>query len=265
MSGEPPEELEDVVGSFVEQVVNGGTRSTLDEFCLKYPHLRSSFERKYEILKSLEDDFKDDGLAGTEIGDYLIMEEVGRGGMGVVYLALQRSLGRYVALKILPFGLSRDVGSIRRFRAEAQTIARFNHPNIVPIFSTGEAKGICYIAMAFIPGLPLSKVLDGLRSRSAVEIRTSMVRDIIREHPDFVRINADEAKAGFSDSIMADRGPAFWDRSYLSFVFSVCSEIADALGYAHRNRICHGDLKPSNSCFRQEAYRCSSTSDWQRT
>ena len=135
MDMEGPQDQEDVICSFVERVLDGGSRSVLDEFCLRYPHLRNIFEKKYEVIGNLLDDFREDGLAGTEIGDYLIVEEVGRGGMGVVYLALQRSLGRYVALKVLPFGLSRDVGSIRRFRTEAQTIAWFNHPRAkLPFF-----------------------------------------------------------------------------------------------------------------------------------
>jgi serine/threonine protein kinase len=240
------QEQGDIIDSFVEQVVGGGSRSALDEYSLKYPHLKKIFEQKYELIKALEDGFKEDGLAGAEIGDYLILEEVGRGGMGVVYLALQRSLGRYVALKVLPFGLSRDIGSIRRFQAEAQTIAKFNHPNIVPIFSTSEEKGIYYIAMAFIPGLSLNKIIEGLRTRLNGEIRTGMVRDIILEHPDFVRINAEEAKTSSSGLIMVDRDQSFWSQSYLNFVFSLCSEVADALRYAHRNGICHGDVKPSN-------------------
>ena len=65
------------MAGFVERVLDDGSRSTLDEFCLKYPQLRNTFEQKYEIIRTLRDEFKDDGLAGTEIGAGLLDRSVG--------------------------------------------------------------------------------------------------------------------------------------------------------------------------------------------
>jgi serine/threonine protein kinase len=241
-----PHPQKEVIDSFVERLLDGGNGLVLNEYCQKYPSLRIIFEQKYDIMKALEEAFTDENLGGTEIGEYLIIEEIGRGGMGVVYLALQQSLGRYVALKILPFGFSSDRVSTKRFRTEAQIIARFNHPNIVPVYSMGEERGICYIAMALIPGLSLNKILQSLKCLPVGEWSPTIVRDIICTHPDFTRLNFCDNGTGNLEAIHISRNPSFWSKPYISFALTICSEIADALSYAHRNGMCHGDLKPSN-------------------
>ncbi len=197
-------------------------------------------------MTALDEAFREDGLAGTIIGDFMVCEEIGRGGMGVVYLALQESLDRYVALKVLPSWLAAGGESIRGMQTEARMIARFNHPNIVPIFSTGSDKGVYYIAMALIPGLPLSRVIEALRSLPADQVKPTSVRDIMLSHPNLTRIRPADDGCDQQGSIMVARDPSFWDQPYPDFVLSLCSEIADALGYAHKLGVCHGDLKPSN-------------------
>jgi hypothetical protein len=97
------------------------------------------------------------------LGDYRILHEVGRGGMGVVYEAVQESLGRHVALKILPFHRLMDPTHLERFRREARAAAQLHHTNIVPVFGVGEAEGIHYYAMQFIHGQGLDAVLEEVR------------------------------------------------------------------------------------------------------
>lgn len=246
MAVKEPHREEEVINAFVDQLLDGGDGLLLNDYCNKFPLLKESLKQKYQVVTALEEAFTEEELAGTEIGEYLIIEEIGRGGMGAVYLALQQSLNRYVALKVLPLGFALDRASINRFRSEAQIIARFNHPNIVPVYSMGKEKGIYYIAMALIPGLSLNKVLDGLRHLAADKWIATTVRDIICTHPDFTRLNIGAERTGKPDSIIIARDPSFWNQPYPSFVLTLCSEIADALGYAHRNGVCHGDIKPSN-------------------
>lgn len=90
------------------------------------------------------------------LGDFRIVREIGRGGMGAVYEAEQISLGRRVALKVLRFGTVSDLEAIDRFRREAETVARLHHTNIVPIFAVGAAQGVNYYAMQFIEGKSLA-------------------------------------------------------------------------------------------------------------
>ncbi len=97
------------------------------------------------------------------LGDYRILREVGRGGMGVVYEAEQESLGRHVALKVLPAHALLEPQRLRRFQREAKAAARLHHTNIVPVFGVGEADGLHYYVMQFIQGLGLDQVLAELR------------------------------------------------------------------------------------------------------
>src|SRR5438105_12852998 len=97
------------------------------------------------------------------LGDYRIIREIGHGGMGVVYEAEQLSLGRHVALKILPQNLRRDSKQRRRFEREVRAAAKLHHTNIVPVFGVGEYDGLPYYAMQFIQGLGLDEVIDELK------------------------------------------------------------------------------------------------------
>jgi hypothetical protein len=108
----------------------------------------------------------------TQLGDFRIRREIGRGGMGVVYEAEQLSLHRTVALKILRFGAVADAEAVDRFRNEAETVAKLHHTNIVPIFAIGSENGVNFYAMQFIQGESLAEVIA---RRSEVGDRKSEV------------------------------------------------------------------------------------------
>ena len=113
-------------------------------------------------------------MAGPEVppeqlGDYHILREVARGGMGVVYEAEQVSLGRHVALKVLPAQVGGDPIRLLRFRREARSAAKLHHTNIVPVFDVGATDGVHYYAMQFIQGQGLDEVLQELRRLRAGE------------------------------------------------------------------------------------------------
>jgi hypothetical protein len=105
------------------------------------------------------------GAAGTAgvppetLGDFRLVREVGRGGMGVVYEAEQVSLGRKVALKVLPFAATLDARQLQRFHNEARAAACLHHTNIVPVYYVGCERGVHFYAMQFIDGQPLSELI----------------------------------------------------------------------------------------------------------
>ncbi|HEX4415818.1 MAG TPA: protein kinase, partial [Lacipirellulaceae bacterium] len=100
---------------------------------------------------------------GRQIGEYRIAREIGRGGMGIVYEAHQKSLNRQVALKVLPFAAVLDQRQIARFRNEAQAAAQLHHPHIVPVFAVGQEQGIYFYAMQYIDGQSLDQAIAELR------------------------------------------------------------------------------------------------------
>src|SRR5207248_1099778 len=98
-----------------------------------------------------------------ELGDFRIVREIGRGGMGVVYEAVQISLSRRVALKILPFAAALDSKQLQRFKNEAQAAAHLQHTNIVPVYYVGCERGVHFYAMQYIEGQTLATLIRDLR------------------------------------------------------------------------------------------------------
>jgi serine/threonine protein kinase/WD40 repeat protein len=178
---DPVEELAD---DFVERY-RRGERPSLSEYTSKHPHLAERIRALFPALVVIEEVGSLGGDKGRssktadskipqQLGEYRILREVGRGGMGAVYEAVQESLGRHVALKVLPFHAALSPSYLERFRREAQSAARLHHTNIVPVFGVGEYDGLHYYAMQFIQGLGLDAVLRELRQLRYTDRKVSL-------------------------------------------------------------------------------------------
>ncbi|PYK40533.1 MAG: hypothetical protein DME60_07830 [Verrucomicrobia bacterium] len=119
-----------------------------------------------------------------EFGDYELLEEIGRGGQGVVYRARQKSLNRTVALKVIGLGQWASTLHLRRFRHEAEAAARLEHPQIVPIYEVGERDGSCYFSMKFVEGGQLDVVIrrEAMSTRPAAELLVKIARTVHFAH-----------------------------------------------------------------------------------
>jgi WD40 repeat protein/serine/threonine protein kinase len=167
---------------FVERV-RRGEHPSIREYTDRHPDHRAEIEDVFPALAMMEDlaPAGSESLAGDarlagaargdveldQLGDYRILREIGRGGMGIVYEAEQVSLGRHVALKVLPKELFKKPKQRLRFEREARTAAKLHHTNIVPVFGVGEDGGLCYYVMQFIQGQGLNAVVDELRRTQA--------------------------------------------------------------------------------------------------
>jgi serine/threonine protein kinase/WD40 repeat protein/tetratricopeptide (TPR) repeat protein len=165
-----------IADEFLEALRQGQSPS-VEEFARRYPEQAEQIRDMLPALVLMEQAKATEDSAGQQnqpkartaatplkqLGDYQILREVGRGGMGVVYEAQQLSLGRHVAIKVLPAHALLDARHLARFHREARSAARLHHTNIVPVFGVGEQDGLHYYVMQFIPGLGLDTVLHELR------------------------------------------------------------------------------------------------------
>ena len=190
------------------------------------------------------------------LGDFQILREVGRGGMGVVYEAEQLSLGRRVALKVLPFAAMLDERLLKRFKNEARAAATLEHPHIVSVHFIGCERGIHFFAMQFVDGQTLEQVISRLSSEAAA---SAAVPDPGPKDDDASSSGSwlpgdpwesGNRKTGDSASThtrardcTASLGAG---SSRYHQVAQLVAEAADALQHAHQQRVVHRDIKPSN-------------------
>src|SRR5881409_4361040 len=108
--------------------------------------------------------------------EYEIVEELGRGGMAIVFKAKEKQLDREVAIKVLPFSLAFDKEFVERFQREARTAAKLEHPSIIPIYRVGKSGRVIYFVMKFLRGKPLSSVLAARSTLPPAEIRQILIQ-----------------------------------------------------------------------------------------
>jgi serine/threonine protein kinase len=175
------------------------------------------------------------------LGDFRIVREVGRGGMGVVYEAVQLSLGRRVALKVLPLAAALDARQLQRFRNEAQAAAHLHHTNIVPVYAVGCERGVHFYAMQLIEGQNLAALIERLRGDHGAK------RELARGSPANGTAAAQASTQDSSGSLRALRSSILQPRiDFFRTAARLGAQAAEGLDYAHGMGIIHRDIKPAN-------------------
>jgi WD40 repeat protein len=282
-----------LVDEFAERY-RRGERPSLEEYTDRYPQLAADIRDLFPALAEIEqvkDEQRAPDLTGSgrfaadlprQLGDYRIVREVGRGGMGAVYEAEQISLGRRVALKVLPLTASRDATALERFKREAKAAAKLHHTNIVPVFDVGQDGDAFFYAMQFIAGQPLNEVIGELRrlrqasgglgpraaagheapaapapaGAAAPALPTGPYPSPALSATVTLLVGPEAAAAGAgeppSPTPASPSGRAELSsgssgrRPYFLRVARIGQQAAQALAYAHGRGVVHRDVKPSN-------------------
>jgi serine/threonine protein kinase/WD40 repeat protein/tetratricopeptide (TPR) repeat protein len=271
--------IEQLAADFAERY-RRGERPALSEYTARYPHLADEIRELFPALVALErlkpgsgegtGDYMTDRSVSPpfeRLGDFRILREVGRGGMGIVYEAEQVSLGRHVALKVLPAHSLLEPRRLERFQREARAAARLHHTNIVPVYGVGEQDGLHYFVMQYIPGLGLDQVLrelQRLRAAPGTTPATVPAADAARslltgrfrapsaeEGGDAVVAPADPPPPSADSAIVLPESPEGGSlsgpgRPYWRSVARIGEQVACALAYAHAQGTLHRDVKPAN-------------------
>jgi serine/threonine protein kinase len=193
------------------------------------------------------------------LGDFELIRELGRGGMGVVYEARQVSLNRKVALKVLKAGLGLTTQAVNRFRREAAAAAKLHHTNIVPIYATGEDGEYHFYAMELIEGSSLDRIIRAARNEREGEAGKAKLPEstkcatkcstkgdgqattAVADHRSYPSDESHSSPKPGETTTTLSSGAGYFDQ-----VARMFAEVADGLEHAHRQGVIHRDIKPSN-------------------
>lgn len=176
-AGVPAEQLESLVARLADEFMERGARGehpSVEEYVGRHPEHAPVIREVLACVRMVRASSAGAGsMAGPgepealgDLGDFRLLREIGRGGMGVVYEAEQVSLGRRVALKVLPFAAALDARHLQRFKNEAHAAAQLHHTNIVPVYAVGCERNVHFYAMQFIDGRSLADLIRELRGQT---------------------------------------------------------------------------------------------------
>lgn len=242
---ENPDDAEDRLVEAVQEyqrAADAGRRPLRRDFIARYPDIADELSDCLDgmaLVQSAAGALRDPGpgpgaavaapeppldpLTAQPLGDFRLIRQIGRGGMGVVYEAEQISLGRRVALKVLPLAAALDPRQLQRFRNEALAAAQLHHTNVVPVHAVGCERSVHFYAMQLIDGQSLADVIRTLRSE-----------------PDAGDGDEDASASVLATQHRRER------RAFYRTVALLGAQAADGLAYAHGRGVIHRDIKPGN-------------------
>jgi serine/threonine protein kinase/WD40 repeat protein len=251
-------------------------KALVERYQALYPELAENFRELAEAIDMLQaaplrhpaeaGDARAEANGPTRFGSYRVVREIGRGGMGEVYEAIEEPLGRRVAVKTIRRSQTASASSLIRFDRERRTLALLHHTNIVPIYATGSQEDLLYFAMPYIAGASLAQVVKTARSHALPHngLSSSTFEDLLCEarsrtqsseedpappdqaEPPAATDGATE-QAGPLQSIATDASaPQRLSSQYVRTAVQLMAAVAEGLHHAHEAGIIHRDLKPSN-------------------
>lgn len=206
----------------------------LDALCEAYPQQAEKLRRRYQALERVGMLEQEDPGQPKQIGSFRVLEQLGKGGMGVVYKAEQADLGREVAVKLLRPEFAWLTPNRQRFLREGRVVAKLEHPAIVPILQFGEHLGQPFLVMRHIAGRSLAEILSTIKDTD-VTARTG--HHVVRA----LAVGTDGV-----DEIAVGSSVHGLDTRWSQVVARLLLPIAEGLGYAHHHGVVHRDVKPSN-------------------
>ena len=236
-------QIEVLASEYADNARQGKTPS-IESYIERYPDMATEIRELFPMVAALEQWKSDrenevlrnqlpDQFKLKQLGDCRLVREIGRGGMGVVFEALEGSIERRVAVKLLPWRISMVPHRQERFEREAQTIAKLRHSNIVPIFRFGRHEDYAYYVMQYVESVNLGHIIGALSERQQI----SPAQEI--------RDEVGESSSGESWTPEAADRKKLKQDSWKAFA-RIGLQVAQALRHAHRMGVLHNDVKPGN-------------------
>lgn len=248
--------IANLVDEFTERL-NRGEVPNVEEFAARLPAQADRLRMLLETLVAVRDPSLNQDIdipsRMRQLGDFRLLREIGRGGMGIVYQALQTSLDREVAVKVLPFASLLDQEQLMRFQRESRAAAMLRHPHIVSVHAVGYEDGIHFYAMDLIDGPSLAEIIGGPCGLTQRDAMNQALTLNAQQHAHRARDESpetfDEIASPTAETIQVAARSTLPHRDDQSWCYSVAKlgvQAASALAFAHQQGVIHRDVKPAN-------------------